>query len=217
MVGFELCSALIRLRASSKISSSRPTGVHGLGSGLTSKSGSRRLPIGGSLPLGTTGRGNCGSSNPSGTFPDCARLKNRRMVQGSSVTPRCPSSAAIAGHVALSFRNRRISLRYGQSWLWNGFGCDVGFMVKATCPTRTRRRDGYAWLLAARKKRRKDPVPKGRFAMSNFADPFGTARWKFRMEHAYTPSWLPPDASRRPPFKGGLGQVTGGWVGSVVG
>ena len=133
MVGFELCSALIRLRASSKISSSRPTGVHGLRSGLTSKSESRPLPIGGSLPPGTTGRGYCGSSNPSGTFPDCARLKNRRMVQGSSVTPRCPSSAAIAGHVALSFRNRLISFRYGQSWLWNGFGCDVGFMVKASC------------------------------------------------------------------------------------
>jgi hypothetical protein len=133
MVGFELCSSLIRLRASSKISSSRPTGVRGLRSGLTSKSGSRPLPIGGSLPLGTTDRGYCGSSNPSGTFPDCARLKNRRMVQGSSVTPRCPSSAAIAGHVALSFRNRLISFRYGQSWLWNGFGCDVGFMVKGSC------------------------------------------------------------------------------------
>jgi hypothetical protein len=133
MVGFELCSSLIRLRASSKISSSGPTGVHGLRSGLTSKSGSRPLPIGGNLPPGTTVRGYCGSSNPSGTFPDCARLKNRRMVQGSSVTPRCPSSAAIAGHVALSFRNRLISFRYGQSWLWNGFGCDVGFMAKASC------------------------------------------------------------------------------------
>jgi GAF domain-containing protein len=50
IVGFELCSSLIRLRASSTISSSRSTGVHGLRSGLTSKSGSRPLPIGGSLP-----------------------------------------------------------------------------------------------------------------------------------------------------------------------
>jgi hypothetical protein len=155
MVGFELCSSLIRLRASSKISSSRPTGVRGLRSGLTSKSGSRPLPIGGSLPLGTTGRGYCGSSNPSGTFPDCARLKNRRMVQGSSVTPRCPSSAAIAGHVALSFRNRLISFRYGQSWLWNGFGCDVGFMVKGSCRHAPGGVMGAAWLLAAGKKRRK--------------------------------------------------------------
>src|SRR5260370_21701192 len=48
--------------------------------------------------------------------------------------------------------------------------------------------------------------------MSNVADPFGMAGWKFRMERAYTPSRLPPDAPRRPPFKGGLGQVTGGWV-----
>jgi hypothetical protein len=157
IVGFELCSSLIRLRASSTISSSRPTGVHGLRSRLTSKSGSRPLPIGGSLPPGTTGRGYCGSSNPSGTLPDCARLKNRRMVQGSSVTPRCPSSAAIAGHVALPFRNRLISFRYGQSWLWNGFGCDVGFMVKASC----RHAPGGAWLLAPEKKRRKDPAPKG--------------------------------------------------------
>ena len=156
MVGFELCSSLIRLRASSTISSSGPTGVHGLRSG-TAKSGPRPLPIGGSLPPGTTGRGYCGSSNPSGTFPDCARLKNRRMVQGSSVTPRCPSSAAIAGHVALPFRNRLISFRYGQSWLWNGFGCDVGFMVKASC----RHAPGGAWLLAPEKKRRKDPAPKG--------------------------------------------------------
>jgi hypothetical protein len=49
--------------------------------------------------------------------------------------------------------------------------------------------------------------------MSNVADPFDTAGWKFRMERAYTPlRLLPPDAPRRPPFKGGLGQVTGGWV-----
>ncbi len=48
--------------------------------------------------------------------------------------------------------------------------------------------------------------------MSNVADPFGMAGWKFRMERAYTPSRLPPDAPRRPPFKGGLGQVTGGRV-----
>ena len=119
------------------------------------------LPIDGSLPPGTTGRGYCGSSNPSGTFPDCARLKNRRMVQGSSVTPRCPSSAAIAGHVALPFRNRLISFRYGQSWLWNGFGCDVGFMVKASCRHAPGGVMGAAWLLAAGKKRRKDPAPKG--------------------------------------------------------
>jgi len=130
ILGFELCSAFIRLRASSTKSSSRPDGVHGLRSVLTSKSGSRPFPIGGSL---LPGRGYCGSSNPSGTFPDSARLKNRRIVHGSSVTPRCPSSAAIAGHVALSFHNRLISFRYGQSWLWNGFGCDVGFMVKASC------------------------------------------------------------------------------------
>jgi hypothetical protein len=133
ILGFELCSSLIRLRASSKISSSRPAGVRGLRSGLLSKSGLRRLPISGSLPLGTTGRGDCGSSNPRGSFPDCARLKNRRIVHGSSVTPRCPSSAAIAGQVVLSLRNRLISFRYGQSWLWKGFGCDVGFMVKESC------------------------------------------------------------------------------------
>jgi hypothetical protein len=32
------------------------------------------------------------------------------------------------------------------------------------------------------------------------------------MERAYTASRLPPDAPRPPPFKGGLGQVTGEWV-----
>jgi signal transduction protein with GAF and PtsI domain len=44
IVGFELWPSLIRLRASSTISSSRSTGVHGLRSGLTSKSGSGPLP-----------------------------------------------------------------------------------------------------------------------------------------------------------------------------
>jgi hypothetical protein len=107
---------------------------------MLSKSGLRRLQINGSLPRGTTGRGDCGSAKPRGSFPDCARLKNRRIVHGSSVTPRCPSSAAIAGQVALPLRNRLISFRYGQSWLWNGFGCDVGFIVKASCPTRTSQR-----------------------------------------------------------------------------
>jgi hypothetical protein len=123
IVGFELRSSLIRLRASSKISPPGLLESSGLRSGLSSKSGSRPLPIGGSLPPETTGRGYCGSSNPSGTLPDRARLKNRRMVHGSSVTPRCPSSAAIAGHVALCFRNRRISFRYDQSWL--GTASDV--------------------------------------------------------------------------------------------
>jgi hypothetical protein len=52
--------------------------------------------------------------------------------------------------------------------------------------------------------------------MSNVADPFGTAGWKFQMERAYTPSRLPPDAPRRPPFKGGLGQATGGWIPLLV-
>jgi hypothetical protein len=139
------------------------------------------------LPPGTTGRGYCGSSNPSGTFPDCARLKNRRMVQGSSVTPRCPSSAAIAGHVALPFRNRLISFRYGQSWLWNGFGCDVGFMVKASCRHAPGGVMGAAWLLAAGKKRRKDPAPKGCFAMSNVADPFRYGRMEIPDGKALTP------------------------------
>jgi hypothetical protein len=75
IVGFELCSSLIRLRASSTISSSRPTGIHGLRSGLTSKSGSRSLPIGGSLRPGTAGRAYCGSSNPSGGLPGLRTFK----------------------------------------------------------------------------------------------------------------------------------------------
>ena len=83
------------------------------------------------------------------------------MVQGPSVTPRCPSSAAIAGHVALPFRNRLISFRYGQSWLWNGFGCDVGFMVKTSCRHAPGGVMSAVGLLAAGKKRRKDPAPKG--------------------------------------------------------
>jgi hypothetical protein len=200
MVGFELCSSLICLRASSKISSSRPTGVHGLRSGRTSKSGSRPLLIVGSLPPGTTRSGHCGSSNPSGTFPDCARLKNRRMVQGSSVTPRCPSSAAIAGHVALSFRNRLISFRYGQSWLWNGLGCDVGFMVKGSCRQAPGDVMNAAWLLAAGKKR--GERLRARRAIRN-VQRCGSFRYR-QMERAYIPSRLPPDAPRRPPFKGVL-------------
>jgi hypothetical protein len=196
MVGFELCSSLIRLRASSKISSSQPTGVHGLRSGRTSKSGSRPLLIVGSLPPGTTRRGYCGSSNPSGTFPDCARLKNRRMVQGSSVTPRCPSSAAIAGHVALSFRNRLISFRYGQSWLWNGFGWDVGFMVKSNAD-RAGRRHGHREEETERlyAKRAMRSVQRCNTSRCGEMDiPNGT-----RLH----PSRLPPNAPRRPPFKGG--------------
>src|SRR6202022_5034447 len=99
--------------------------------------------------------------NPSGSFSDCARLKNRRMVQGSSVTPRCPSFAAIAGHVALSFRNRLISFRYGQSWLWNGFGCDVGFTVKASCRHAPGGVMGAAGSCPRGKREGKDPAPKG--------------------------------------------------------
>jgi hypothetical protein len=137
----------------------------------------------GSLPPGTTRSGHCGSSNPSGTFLDCARLKNRRMVQGSSVTPRCLSSAAIAGQVALAFRNRLISFRYGQSWLWNGLGCDVGFMVKGSCPQAPGDVMNAAWLPSGGKKRGIDSAPKGRFAMSNVADPFGTGRWNALTSH----------------------------------
>ena len=98
---------------------------------------------------------------PERNFPGLRTFKESANGQGSSVTPRCPSSAAIAGHVALSFRNRLISFRYGQSWLWNGFGCDVGFMVKASCRHAPGGVMGAAWLLAAGKKRRKDPAPKG--------------------------------------------------------
>jgi len=50
-------------------------------------------------------------------------------------------------------------------------------------PTGTRRVMNAAWLLAAGKKRRKDPAPKGRFAMSNVADPFGTASWNALTPH----------------------------------
>ena len=75
MVDFELCSSLIRLRASSKISSSRPTGVRGLRSGLTSKSESRPLPIGGSLPLGTTGRGYWRFLKPERNLPGLRTFK----------------------------------------------------------------------------------------------------------------------------------------------
>jgi len=63
-------------------------------------------------------------------------------------------------YVALPFRSRLISFRYGQSWLWNGFGCDVGFMVKASCRHAPGGVLGVGWLLAAGKKRRKDPAPK---------------------------------------------------------
>src|SRR5580704_10591245 len=43
----------------------------------------------------------------------------------------------------------------------NGFGCDVGFMVKASCRHAPGGVMGAAWLLAAGKKRRKGPAPKG--------------------------------------------------------
>ena len=133
---------------------------------------------------------------PERNLPGLRTFKESANGPGIERNAALPKLAAIAGQVALSFRTCLISFRYGQSWLWNGFGCDVGFMVKGSCRQATGGVMGAAWLLAAGKKRRKDPAPKGRFAMSNVADPFGAARGKFRMDRAYTPSRLPPDARR---------------------
>src|SRR6202035_4305650 len=75
-------------------------------------------------------------------------------------------------------------------------------------PTRTRRRDGRR-LAPGRGEETKER-PRAKRVIRN-VQRCGSFRYG-RMERAYIPSRLPPDAPRRPPFKGGLGQVTGGWV-----
>src|SRR5271166_4587038 len=75
-------------------------------------------------------------------------------------------------------------------------------------PTRTRRRDGRRLASAAAEEAKERPRAKRAI---RDVQRCGYLRYG-RMERAYTPSRLPPDAPRRPPFKGGLGQVTGGWV-----